>query len=387
MGMLWLLLNIIAQTGIATLSLTWSANPGQTNLFRDSSIGNMLVPNMSVYASHSGRFSDLHGALPELFAAHILGDIASSYNYSNLPSKPLKDRPEAFSPAVFWNASDHWQYNFLDSAPLKSGSASSSADSSSISMYTEHTVNVSGVCQTPAFTLNSTERLQIITITNTGEIVFFPPLAGLQESIFYLTNPILDEPRANCGPRCGVVKVIEAATGPPAPGSDPSSKPFYYYDCNITVSAATTNLSDTNAIVAAQAIALSGQVHQGMLEIGRRDQFMSYNNGLPFGESQNNSATGMADLISRFAIGVVAAAAQTNPKVVVQGHAPVQGVRLELEKPLVFNLILILTAAIHSVLFCSAAWFYSRLDVRKEAVLSQTDGERRFAVEFALKTK
>jgi len=41
-------------------------------------------------------------------------------------------------------------------------------------------------------------------------------------------------------------------------------------------------------------------------------------------------------MLSRFAICVVAAAAQTNPEILVPGSAPWQGVRLRLDKPVTF---------------------------------------------------
>lgn len=80
------------------------------------------------------------------------------------------------------------------------------------------------------------------------------------------------------------------------------------------------------------------------------NQFASYNLGLEFGQAQNNNVTSMAKMLSRYAIGVVAAAARSNPRVTVQGHTPRQGVRLVLEKPVVFGAILIATAAAQLVL-------------------------------------
>lgn len=373
----------MAQTGLAVLSLTLSGNPGPADIYRETNLGLMSVPNMTAFAPNTGRFSDTY--LAECFAAHILGDVGSSYNYSMLPTAPLKDTPWAANPAPFWNATDHWEYVFLDSAVLNSPSSEGSTTLNAISIYTDRIVTVSGTCQTPAFWPNTTDHLQIINVKSTGEAIYFPLLPSESESIYFLTTPILDTPTVQCGLGCGNVKVLETATAPPVPGSAASSLLFYYYDCNTTVSAAVTDLLDINAAVAAQAIALSGQIHTEIFTEGPgNNQWVSYNLGLPFGEAQNNSATGMANLISRFAIGVVAAAAETNPKTVIPGHAPAQGVRVQLDNPLLFSLILILTGLIQSCLFSFAVKFCSNFEIPKEVAMShQAEIRRRFVVESA----
>ncbi|PVH79743.1 hypothetical protein DL98DRAFT_572382 [Cadophora sp. DSE1049] len=71
-------------------------------------------------------------------------------------------------------------------------------------------------------------------------------------------------------------------------------------------------------------------------------------------EAQNNSADGMAHLISKFAIGTIAAAAQVNPPMTILGTQPQQGLRLVISSPVGFHLLLGLLLAGQLVLLVIA---------------------------------
>ncbi|OCL03460.1 hypothetical protein AOQ84DRAFT_266116, partial [Glonium stellatum] len=322
--------------GISVLGLTFSANPGPGDVYTRPGLNNVSVPNMTHFAPTTGRFTDYY--LVESFGAHILGDIGSSYNFSLLPNNSLVGKPWASNPAAFWNATDHWEYVFLESAP-----SVASSGPSFLSIYTNRTVTSRGTCDVPSYDISINGSLATINPRNGMQNVTFPAIALGSESIYYLTAPLLDHDDSTgaCGPGCSSVKILEPAAGPPSPGSFVSASGYYYYDCNITVTSTTPYLSPRNAAIAAQAIALSGQIHSEFASTNEPyNEYATYTFGLPFGEAQNNSAAGMADLLSRFAVGVVAAAAQTNPPMIVQGGQPAQGVRLQLSSPLVFDLIL-----------------------------------------------
>jgi hypothetical protein len=350
-------------------------DPGVLDIYRMTDPLDVAVPNLTAFAPNPGRFDARY--LAECLAAHILGDIGSSYYYTTLP-EDLKETPWAKNPASFWNATDHWEYVFRDSAPPDPDSNKTEANVTlkAVSMYTDHFASASGSCRTPTFWLNKTDQLHIININGTGDVIYFPSLPP--ESVFYLTTPILSTPDAGCGPGCGNVKVLEEQAGPPVAGSPVSNERYFYYDCNITVSA-TKYLSPENAAVAAQAIALSGEIHPEIFKFGPgNNQWGSYTHGVPFGEPQNNSAIEMASLISRFAIGVIAAAAETNPKAIIKGRAPAQGVRIKLEKPVLFHFILILTGLVQSCLLGVAIKFGSKLEIPLVATSHQAEIQKRF---------
>ncbi|KAI9669554.1 MAG: hypothetical protein M1817_004597 [Caeruleum heppii] len=321
----WLFLNLLAQVSIAVLSITYSTTPGVADIYRASNISTISIPDMTQFAPNTGRF--VNDYLVESLGAHILGDVSSSYNISKLPDEPLGGKPWASNPAGFWNATDHWEYVFLDTAL---GGRSSQGV---LSIYTNRVVKSRGVCTTPPYEITVNDTLATVRLLEDDRAVTIPSIVLGGESVSYITKPILLNQGAKwtCGDGCSNVKVIEPQAGPPVPGSSfiagPGS-PYFFYDCNITVTANSQDLSLSQAAVAAQAIALSGQIHEQWRiadEDNRNNQYVSYNFGLPFGTPQNNSVSGMASLVSRFAIGVVAAAAQNNPPRLVQGHSPMQG--------------------------------------------------------------
>ncbi|KAK4123423.1 hypothetical protein N657DRAFT_656663 [Parathielavia appendiculata] len=361
---IWPIVDIAeAETPIAisVLSLTYKADPGVQDIYLDAQQNMVAIPDMSRFVMQ-GRFQD--GSQLQSYAAHILGDIGSSYNYSMLPEEPLTEQPVAKYPSSFWNATNHWEYVFVNSAP-----GQISRDFNFLSVFSNQSILSSATCLTPPydFHLNSTTQTIVIQQRDPGtnRTITFPTFGVLEEQLVYLTKPFSSEEIRNqsdttghCGPGCSTVDVLESQAGPPAQDSfvNPDSL-FFYYECNITVApkgdvprAGQFNLSATNAALAAQAIALSGRT---ILE-PEGTVYTSYNLGLPFGQVQNNSAAGMAAMVSRFAIGVVAAAAQTNPKILVPGRPPRQGVSLVLDQPAAFAAILIATLGVHLVLFVLA---------------------------------
>lgn len=187
----------------------------------------------------------------------------------------------------------------------------------------------------------------MVTLPNSNETVVFPGGSLPVEGITYFTQQYdgVDDP-ASCGPGCSNVKVLETAAGPAESCS--AGLQYYYYDSNITISnisnivAPIPQIRPRKAAVAAQAIALTGRLdfNDANSNLTELSEFITYNFGTPFGEAQNNSADGMAHLISKFAIGVVAAAAQVNPPMTILGSQPQQGLRLVLSNSVGFYLLL-----------------------------------------------
>lgn len=362
------------------LGLTYSASPGIGDIYREPGLNNISIPNMTSFAPTAGRFSD-DITFTEAFAAHMLGDIGSSYNFSLLPTTPLEGTPLASNPAGFWNVTDHWEYHFLDSAP-----SAGMSGAQYLALYSNRIVKSTGTCATPPYQVAVNGGLAVVHRLSGNQTAAFPSLALGTESIYYLTTPIPDDGTNNgiCGPGCSNVKVLEPATGPPVDGSfvKGSNSTYFFYDCNITLTSTTPDLPSVKAALAAQAIALSGQIHPEFQNTDEEsNQFVAYNFGLPFGEPQNNSAVGMASLVSRFAISVISAAAQTNPPILVPGSLPAQGVRLEFDSFLDFNLILILTGTLQTILVLVTAVIVSRASIPEDILLSnQMDMWKRFVI-------
>lgn len=337
---------------------------------------------MSTFSPRTGRFQE--DWVSQSLGAHLYGDIGSSYNISKLPSYSLSGKPWASNPAAIWNGTDHWEYVFRDSAPTLGASSPSS-----LSIYTDQTANATGTCTTPPYQFEfRNNQLVVVTFLDWNQTAFFPSYAAGAESMAYLVTPILhpEEGKSICGPGCSNVKVLEPKAGPPVPGTfSPAELPFYIYDCNITVVSNKLNLSPLGAAVAAQAIGLSGQFHTELRNTSKRyNEIVTYKFGLTFGEPQYNSATGMASQLSRFAIGVIAAAAQTNPSITVQGGQPAQGVRIQLESPAYFHIIFALTAGLQLLLVILATWIVYRIPIPRDVPLSE---EEEIQDRFVLKSE
>lgn len=378
----------LAQTGIASLGLTYSAVPGPEDVYLGSAISNISIPNLGRFTPENDREKiDVYG---EAFAAHVLGDIGGSYNYSVLPEQKLDGSSWASNPAAFWNATEHWEYVSLNSTP-----SNYTTGPGVLSVYTDRIIRSSGVCTTPAYQLNpitipalgsptlNLPNYTIIaaefTLLESGETVLFPLDALNGEGTYYLSSPF-DE--SVCGPGCGSIKVVETVSGLPALGSFVGNRTgVFFYDCNITVTPSPDSfpgsLPPHQASLAARAIALSGVVPQ----FDGNWEYVFYNlGGVAFGQAQNNSATGMARLLSRFAIGVIAAAAQTNQPKTILGRVPTQGLRLTLDHPLAFDLILGLIGGIQLLLVVFTAIVCGRVVIPEEMLLTRRETMKRFVL-------
>lgn len=371
------------QAAIAVTSLTFQAEPHVDDVYLLEQ-GQIFLPNMSNFARGTGRFSsrqsDLDSTLQNL-GASILGDIGSSYNYSALPAVPLAGEPLAKFPAMFWRADDHWEYHYLNSAL-----DFVSAGTNYLAVYSERKVSSSAVCTTPEYT-STIDRAQGLILVNqtSGRDFTFDSIALGLESNTYASVPILRQLRTDlcgsrvgcnntgeCGPGCSTVHVLEPKSGEAVPGTfDSPTSNFFYYECNVTVSSDPAPTSDLDsftlapmmAAAAAQAIALNGDATLNGLDAPLS---RSYNWELPFGTPFNNSAPYMADQIARYAIGVVAAAASTNPRMAVGGRPPAQGVRLELQSPVAFAVIIGVVAGLQLLLMIIAAVLVGRVYVPRD---------------------
>lgn len=355
------------------MSLTYSADPEIDAIFLAPG-NDITIPDMSKF-TQAGKLDIDDLSLQQYFAAHILGDIGSSYNYTALPSESLVGIPVAQYPSSFWNATDHWEYIYLDSAPSPGPS-----DFNFLSVYSNRSITTSAICINPVFsTSTNLSRPGLVTIhqNDTGKLVDIPTAAILGEAITYLSRPIgpvftFKNITTDCGPGCSTVQVVEVAGGNPRQGTyfNPGAG-FFYYECNVTVlpTDPTDNytVSSIHAAIAAQAIGLSGNTDDAFFRQGIDTEYVTYSFGLPFGERQNNDPARMADQLARFAIGVIAAMAQTNPKLTVTGNQPRQGVRLAITLPAAFGVILLLAAFVQLILMTIAVVLVHRLVSRETA--------------------
>lgn len=181
---------------------------------------------------------------------------------------------------------------------------------------------------------------------------------GVNTTIF-LTNVT-----ENCGFGCSQLSALEtSATNP------------WYYECNSTVGNVTNavlpehHVSDRLATMASRAIALEGDAVSSLTD-DTRAQYQTYPAESVFGTPGNGTSEFIELLISRFSIGVVAAAAQYNSVINVMGKAPAVGEGLSVKHPDNVVIILVLIVALQLILDIGFAWVSNKVVVPHGGVIA-----------------
>lgn len=144
--------------------------------------------------------------------------------------------------------------------------------------------------------------------------------AGGTNQTTYMTNTSI-----SCGAGCGVVAAFES-----------SPKTSWYYDCNVTVGAVINatqpahHVSEPVRTLAAQGIALQGYAVLSSVD-DSRSQYQSYPAETAFGLPAAGDTDQMEMRMARFAIGVIAAAADSNNDVAISGYPPVRGEHVKVD--------------------------------------------------------
>lgn len=196
------------------------------------------------------------------------------------------------------------------------------------------------------------------------------PLAGGTNQTTYMTNTSV-----SCGAGCGIVTAFESA---------PSAS--WYYDCNVTVGAATNatqpahQVSDNVRLLAAQGIALQGYAVLSFVD-DSRSQYQSYPAETAFGLAAGGDADAMAMRMSRFAIGVIAAAADSNNDLIIQGYPPVRGSHLKVDHWDYASLILLSAIIAQLVLSLVLAFMSYKVIIPPEGLVGMAQLLRSMALE------
>jgi hypothetical protein len=159
-----------------------------------------------------------------------------------------------------------------------------------------------------------------VDVGNGGNRTIQIPFAGGVNQTTYMTNTSM-----SCGAGCGVVTAFESAP-----------KTSWYYNCNVTVGPVTNatqpahHVSDPVRLLAAQGIALQGYAVLSFVD-DSRSQYQSYPAETAFGLAAEGDADIVEMRMARFAIGVIAAAADSNNEVTISGYPPVRGSHVKVD--------------------------------------------------------
>lgn len=181
---------------------------------------------------------------------------------------------------------------------------------------------------------------------NTIEIPL-PVRGGLDQSTF------ITDPSDSCGANCSFVSIFEASSISP-----------WYYNCTTTLSqVSNTHLPEHSPGInltrmATAAIALQGYstLPTNDDDTSSRAQAVIYPAASVYGTPLNGTTEDMELVLSRFTIGVVAVTALANSQIVVSGHTPHIGQKLNMEHWGMVHLIFGLTAGLQLLFAVVATW-------------------------------
>ncbi|KAG9230054.1 hypothetical protein BJ875DRAFT_168895 [Amylocarpus encephaloides] len=328
----WLFINILAQSGLAMISLTFSWETGNNSV--SIRPGEVTAPNMDHFYSYSASvMSDPSNITTqdEMYTAHLYGGLPTNYgvNFSGTAPVPgqLYTSRDSF---VFWNnrtTQNQMEYYFYDSPPASINLWSSYATVTSRMVAAEYK------CKSYQVTGNGTGNSTNIIVEDVGDVFISHKSAN---SITFFTEKETNTTNNQCGsPRCSIVEAFEASD------TDP-----WYYKCNITVTPTAndpdniTYISDKMAAIAGSAIAQIGYTDDGQ-------EAQIYPKGSYWGEPVGGDESAIGSLIATYALGSLAMAAIYNPPRTHWGMAPTQGNLLVVGHRYFFYIILGLIAACH----------------------------------------
>ncbi|KAH8816546.1 hypothetical protein F5884DRAFT_226998 [Xylogone sp. PMI_703] len=319
---LWLVINIAAQSGIAAVGLTYGFDSDYSRPLMVN--GNVSIPNMDHFFPNGNNTNP--SLQDEQFTAHLYGGLAYNYGLNETQYMPSAGDVVDSSNALLWYDYDrnHIEYIFQESSPK----------SSIFSIYTNRTVNITYFCNAYTVTKNGDATSTVIGVANVGDVYVSNSLNG---SITFFTDY---DNQCNDDPRCTIVQAFEASS------TDP-----WYYTCNITLghtqndSEGLASISDSMAAIATASIAQLGyQDEQGQ-------QAQIYPGDSLWGYPCKGDKNLLGNTIAAFGLGSISGAAMLNPSFTHPGQEPIQGSFLDFNHPFWFYLVLGLIAGSHLV-FC-----------------------------------
>ncbi|KAH6662299.1 hypothetical protein B0J14DRAFT_307999 [Halenospora varia] len=330
----WLFINILAQAGIAMLSLTYSWDAATTEYLLH--YGNVSIPDMAHFYPTGSEYKG--STQDEEYTAHLYGSLANNYIINSTDSKPQPGSIYQTDGASLFvdNSTRTVQFLFSDS-PTGAYAVGSG------SVYTDRTVNVTWECTSRKVTKNGAGNDTQIFVDGLGAINMSTVVTS--STTYFTTRPLIatgkNWQRNYCGTnqRCSVVEVFEAST------TDP-----WYYRCNITVGKTYNDpknvsyISDEMAWIAGSSIAQVGYII-------REQEAQVYPRGSDWGQIAGGNATMIGNLIATFAAGSIAGAELFNPQTSYMGIAPSQGQYLKVGHKYFFFVIIGLICGCH-LLFC-----------------------------------
>ncbi|KAF7556118.1 hypothetical protein G7Z17_g1594 [Cylindrodendrum hubeiense] len=234
---------------------------------------------------------------------------------------------------------------------------------------TSRSVDTSAICNSwPVTSGGDGTETNITVVTDDGPVTVFIPVAGGIDQTTFMTNT-----SETCGFGCSSIYAFEASTNTP-----------WYYECNITVSKVANatrsehKLSADLTSIVSGAIALQGYEASSLANI-TDIQYQAFPAESIFGTPVNGSVVDLAFLLARFTIGVIAATADNNDLLSIEGMAPEVGSELDVTHWSLVIAILILLAGLQLILGVTSALVANRVVVPEGGAVAVTQVLRAMA--------
>lgn len=344
----WLFINILAQAGIAMLSLTYGFDVNYNAVLETA--GQIEVPDMSHFFPQGNDTEP--GTQDEEYTAHLYGGLAgTSYKLDDLANKPKSGDIWKDTNAMLWYDSNNSYLEFVFwNSPVKSTS------SGIFKAYSERIVNVTYTCDAHEVTARGNGSFNDIEVANIGTVSVD---TVVPDSLTYFTDYY-----NSCSEdgRCSIVQGFEASTeGTP-----------YYYNCNITMGKTQSDpnniswISNDMAYFATSSIAQIGYIDDNGQE------YQIYPNKSTWGRPAGGNADVIGLRMASFAMGSIAGAAIYNPTKTVDGMSPSQAFKLNLGHPFFFYLIIGLICLFQLVFIVVVAVLANKVKVGPDGHLSMS---------------
>lgn len=302
------------------------------------------------------RILCLAGSKDRLLTHFSFGTISLAFNTDTIDKIPKAGQIWASDDPLMFCGDTFCSYIFHET----STESVLNDELSPVVVTTSRSLNVSTFCQSwPVVRGGDGTQVNITISTDSGrENVSIPIARGSDETIF-MTNTT-----RNCGPGCSFITAFEASERAP-----------WFYRCSVTVSNVTGATRPEHEVgaeltaMASGAIALQGYDASSLVR-DSHFQYQVYPAESIFGTPSNGSVERMALTLSRFSAGVVAIAAESNNDTIIDGLAPVVGVRLNVSHNGIIITILILVAGLQLVLGVVMAWLANRVVIPREGALA-----------------
>ncbi|KAH7022298.1 hypothetical protein EDB80DRAFT_559228 [Ilyonectria destructans] len=362
-ALLWLFLIIGAQVGVASLGLCYSNNTAQKHALMVP--GMVSIPDMSSLQT-ARLVSDKSSSLSaQQYTANSYGTVSIGYDMGTMDQVPGAGIIWFPGDSLVFCADTTCRYVFHETST--ESILNSAANPTTVT--TSRSIDASAMCNSwPVKSGGDGTETNITVITDEGQETVFIPVAGGIDQTTFVTNT-----SESCGVGCSSVYAFEASNTSP-----------WYYECNITVSKVANatrsehNVSADLTTIMSGAIALQGYEASSLVNV-TDIQYQAFPAESIFGTPVNGSEESLSFLLARFTIGVVAATADNNNDLSIDGMAPEVGSELDVTHWNLVTVILILLAGLQLILGVTSALVANRVVVPDGGAVAVTQVLRAMA--------